>query len=502
MVRKYQIPLLISIIALAFILRFWNIQSYPPSLFIDELSNGYNAYSILKTGRDEYGDFLPLTFKSFGDYNPALSVLTLVPSIALFDLNDFAVRFPSALLGTLTVLITYLLTRQLLKNKKISILAAFLLAISPWHLHFSRYDHEANFMVFWVVLALWLFFKWQISKIKHNFWLTLSLISFGLALNSYQGAKIYIPLLIAGLFWVFRQDLLNLKFKLAKLAIILVVSALPFILNFQNSLIRGQSVGIFGKSESVSMFISGYLSHFSPIFLFISGDSIGRHSVSGMGQLLVFELPLVAIGLFVLLKKKNKDAKFLITWLLLTPIPAALATPAPHGLRTLSLSVIFSIIAAIGLYQLSIFNISKAFKRLAIVLLILIAFYNTITYFHLYYKHYPGNKAVDWAYGYKQTISYINSVKDDYSSIAITNYAGWPYIAVLFYTKFDPAVYHSQSQDKTAFDKFEFFGPSWSKTKPGKALIVTPFWQAHPPTVLKNIYLPNDDLRFIISQEE
>lgn len=143
---------LIAIIFIATILRFWDLGSNPPGLFVDEVSNGYNAYSILKTARDEYGNFLPLTFRAFGDYNPALSVYTLVPSIALFGLNDFAVRFPSAIFGVFTVLLTYFLAYQILKDQKIALGASFLLAISPWHLQFSRYDHEANFMLF---LAFW-----------------------------------------------------------------------------------------------------------------------------------------------------------------------------------------------------------------------------------------------------------------------------------------------------------------------------------------------------------
>ena len=109
---------LILILMLAAVLRFYQLGQIPPSLNWDEVSNGYNAYSILKTARDEHGNFLPLTFRAFGDYNPALSVYTLVLSIAIFGLNQFAVRFPSALLGTLTVLLTYFLTKKLLDDYK------------------------------------------------------------------------------------------------------------------------------------------------------------------------------------------------------------------------------------------------------------------------------------------------------------------------------------------------------------------------------------------------
>ena len=197
---------LVLIIALAAVLRFWQLGQIPPSLNWDEVSNGYNAYSILKTGRDEYGNFLPLTFRAFGDYNPALSVYLLVPAIAIFGLNEFAIRFPSALLGTLTVLLTYLLTKKLFDNYKFNFslftfhfslahVSALLLAISPWHLQFSRYDHEANFMIFFSVLALTLL----LNSFKNPKLLIFSALSFGYRSRKFRfyrrrrarGGKIY-----------------------------------------------------------------------------------------------------------------------------------------------------------------------------------------------------------------------------------------------------------------------------------------------------------------------
>ena len=115
--KKYH---LILIIFVAFFLRFWHLGSNPPSLYVDEVSLGYNAYSILKTAHDEYGNFMPLVFRSLNTYNPAFSVYTLVPSIAVFGLSEFGVRLPSALAGTLTVLLTYILTDYLFKKRNIA----------------------------------------------------------------------------------------------------------------------------------------------------------------------------------------------------------------------------------------------------------------------------------------------------------------------------------------------------------------------------------------------
>ncbi len=491
--------LLITITLLAAILRFYHNSANPPGLFLDELSNGYNAYSILKTGRDEYGNFLPLVFKSFGDYNPALSVYTLVPSIAVFGLNEISVRFPSAFLGTISTLLVYAIVKKFFDSKKIALASAFFLAVLPWSIHFSRYDHEANIMLFFTLLGLYLFLNTK----NRIIWLTASAIAFGLAFNSYQGAKIWIPVFLINLVIWYRTEFKKFGFKKAAMCFfILSLFLLPAVLNFRTTLIRGQSVGIFQSNNKIEQFISGYLKHYSLNFLFVSGDSIGRHAVEGIGELYVFLLPLIILGLKDLLtKSKSRGEKLLLSWFVLAPIPAALAVPTPHALRSLQLVPVFSIIAAYGLHRLSTWK-DNYYKKLSFLAIFLIGLYNLVSYFHLYYVHYPKLKEIDWSYGYKQMVEYVNSVKGQYSTIAISSYYGWPYIAVLFYSVYDPAGYQPQSQDKTRFDKFEFFNESWGKTRDGKALVVTPEWQGHPPKILKEIYYQNGDVAFRISEEE
>src|SRR3989344_5129167 len=121
--KKKEIITLLAIIILAVVLRFYKLGTTPPSLYWDEVSLGYNAYSILKTGFDEHHHFLPLTnFAAFGDYKPPGYIYATVPSIALFGLNEFAVRFPSALFGTLTVFLAYLISKKLFKNENIALI--------------------------------------------------------------------------------------------------------------------------------------------------------------------------------------------------------------------------------------------------------------------------------------------------------------------------------------------------------------------------------------------
>ncbi|MCL5431555.1 MAG: glycosyltransferase family 39 protein [Patescibacteria group bacterium] len=195
MSRKVGV-LLILVTFLGALLRFRDITINPPNINTDEAAIGYNAYSILKTGRDEYGQPFPLAFRSFDDYKPPLYIYMTVPSVAVFGLNEFAVRFPSALLGILAIPIVFFLTRELLDNlpasRQIGLLSSFLLAISPWHIQFTRTAYETGSNAFFTGLGLLLFLK----GLKNKWFLVGAGIVFGLQTYLYQASKVFVPMLI------------------------------------------------------------------------------------------------------------------------------------------------------------------------------------------------------------------------------------------------------------------------------------------------------------------
>ena len=154
-IKKHSTTILLAIILLvAASLRLYQVGSVPPSPDWDEAALGYNAYSILLTGRDEYGKFMPVILQSFDDYKPALYMYLIVPFIPIFGVSIISVRLPSVIFGVLTVLATYFLVKELFDklrtkdgkdySKQFALLASFLLAISPWHIQFSRIAFETN----------------------------------------------------------------------------------------------------------------------------------------------------------------------------------------------------------------------------------------------------------------------------------------------------------------------------------------------------------------------
>lgn len=483
------------ILLLASVLRFWNFTGNPPGLYWDEVSNGYNAYSVLKTARDEYGKFLPTTFRAYDDYRPAFAVYTLVPSIAIFGLNETAVRLPSVIFGILSVLLTYLIVRKLSNAVKLSLLSALLLAISPWHIHLTRAQFEAGYMVFASLSGFYLF----LLGLKNFRWLPLSAILFGVSAHSYQGGKIWVPLFLLIICAFYFGQIAKYKWKLLIPLTILAIFGSVYLLDLKNSLIRGKSVSILNeKSNKYELFIKNYVSYYSPNYLFTLGDQIGRHSVPGMGKEYIFEIPLITLGLVVLISEKEKWKKFLLAWIIIAPVAASTSLPSPHALRSLTFIPAYSIIGALGILRLRNLIQNSKLRVLVFTGLFLIGFYNMVTYLHLYHIHYPKVNGPDWQEGHREMYAEIKKQYKTYDAINITSIYGRPYMFALFYLAFDPKAYQVQSENKNKFDKFNFFPPVMSVGN--KTLYVVTWGNAPERRLIKSIKSKGEETVFEIRE--
>lgn len=494
---------LLLIVLLAFILRFYKLGSIPTGLEWDEVSIGYDAYSILKTGRDQFGNFLPLTFRSLDDYKPPLYEYLTVPAIAIFGLNEFSTRFPSAFFGSLSVLVTFYLVKELFKNKlsdskaeTVALLSSFLLAISPWHLQFSRAAFEVNFSVFIVISAVFFFLK----GLENNKLFILSSLFFGLALFSYHSTRFITPFLLLSLFLAnFKKIKLTSKAVIFStfLYFIFVIIFLPILFskeaqirfevtNISNvftdvKMVRSLNLAelVDEKSSIDSIFrffhgkkpillrllVSNYLVHFDPDFLFIKGD-VPLHHAPGFGLLYLTELPFILIGLFFFLKRHlTKQNIVLLVWFLAAPLPAAVTLQVPHAVRTELFLPTFQIFSGLGLYLF--FNFIKQNKLLFVIssLIFFAVFYLDFSYYlHQYYVHTPYELSKQWMYGRKEAALFVDSIKDKYDKVIVSVKLEHPHIFFLYYLKYDPVKYLSEggtfsggwAVDNNKFDKYEF----------------------------------------------
>ena len=136
------------ILLLSAFLRLYALAIVPPSPSLDEVSIGYNAYSILTTGKDEYGYRLPLLLRAYDDWRPSMYVYIVIPFVKFMGLSSLAVRFPSIILSLFAVYLMFCLGKLFSRyNSRLRYLGeavSFLMAISPWHIYISRLGHEAN----------------------------------------------------------------------------------------------------------------------------------------------------------------------------------------------------------------------------------------------------------------------------------------------------------------------------------------------------------------------
>lgn len=192
------------IFLLALFLRLWNLGEFPFGFHADEARVAWNSLSILKTGKDDKGNRLALYYNTFGDYRPTGIFYLTVPSIAIFGRNEFAIRFPSALLGALTVFPLYFFVYELKKNRKVSLMASFLLAISPWHIEVSRATSEVAISAFFALFGLFFCLK-LINENRKNF-LWASFLFFLISYLSYHAIRFLAPFFIGAiLIYCWRQ---------------------------------------------------------------------------------------------------------------------------------------------------------------------------------------------------------------------------------------------------------------------------------------------------------
>jgi 4-amino-4-deoxy-L-arabinose transferase-like glycosyltransferase len=556
-IKKYIIRnLLFSVLIIAAILRLWNLGGNPPGLTSDEASLGYNAYSILKTGRDEYGKVLPIIFKSFGDYKPGLYVYLTVPFVAFFGLNEFAVRLPGAIAGIMAVWLVYLLVKKLLnvgltaarfkkntqntqtRDSLSAITASFILAISPWHILFSRGAWEANVSLTLTLAGILLYLK-SLEKSKY---LIGSAVFFSLTLVSYQGAKLSTLIVLLILITVYWKEFIHIdRTTLAKSALAGVVLIIPIIVSlFTSRAGRLEVFSVFSyprpvdylqdflnegnekvgdltyylfHSEALNFtrgIMGRWFNHFSGKFLFFEGDYQNpRHSPPYQGVLLLWEIFLLPFGFYKLTRKGlTKINKFILLWLILAPLPAVLTRDQVQAVRALNMVVPLVLIAGFGLSFLvsSITKFRKSTLMLSGYLLLFFAFVISFVYFlDAYFIHVPTHNAKYWFWGYKQAVNKVSSIEDKYNQIIVEQSYGQPYIYFLFYKKYDPVQYQKQAKLAdggkdvglvAGFDKYSFVRFTWPYATGQEKVLLVGSSVAVPPEINLNSYNVVDEIKY------
>lgn len=509
---------LVLILLLAAALRFLWLDKVPPSLNWDEVSMGYTAYSVSQTGMDEWGEKLPLFFRSYGEWKSPVYIYLLVPFIKVLGLNAWAVRLPSAIAGALAVYLTYLIGKKLYSDK-VGLWAALFLAISPWHLVLSRPAFEANVSLTLILAGIHFFLQSNLFA---------SAIFFGLAPHTYNSAKVVVPFLVLYLVW--QTKLWRSLKSMLVFGSILLLFAVPIFVNLfsgraqfrysqvgvsTDQLALNQFVtlrknphipGIIGKvvfnkyTYSLHATIKNALTYVNPSFLLVEAGDHTQHHVPYFGVIYLAEFIFLLYGIKTLNNNSSSLKHLPLVIIALGIIPAALTRDQGHVLRSILTLPGWQLLAAIGIVSLKIPQLVRWLVSLLVV--------QAIVFLIAYFAWYPSTYARDWQYGLKEVAAYVQEHEGDYDQVIVSKWFGETQLFMAFYNGWDPLWYMAANKPNLEYErqgklwldqleeyhlgKYTFKYIDLGEPQPGRTLYVGKFDDFYEnPQTLKTILYPD-----------
>lgn len=507
--KKYQnnyfwILALLSVFFIAVVIRFYQISNPNHGFYLDEAAIGYNAYSVLKTGRDEFGKSFPLLFRSFTDFKAPLYIYLSIIPIKIMGLGIFSTRFVSALSGSIAVIIVYFLSRLITKNNHLlSFLTALTLAITPWHIFYSRGAWEANLSFLLLLVATLLCVHG--FKINKRMVFFLGGIFFVLSTYAYHGQRIVAPLIFGSYLFSYRNWLLEKKKSLVLGFLILGLLTIPIltvsltpggqsrvkslsIFSLQATLPWQEQNGKPGNRTFITLrkWFALYTAYYSPRNLFSPDPAEKQRWLPDLAAFYSWQLPFCLLGLFCFIKKKEyADFRpIILPWLFFSPVAASITGDPFSTVRALPLVFPLCAIIAIGIYESIIFVKSKNIKIALGGILAIIIIFSLLNLMLQFFYILPFQRAKYWELGYSQLSKSLSLFPNQ--KIVIDNSRGESYIHILFFTKFDPATYQKEagylelpnyynSYERSLakkFGQFEYRSINWAREEKEGNIIV------------------------------
>jgi 4-amino-4-deoxy-L-arabinose transferase-like glycosyltransferase len=447
-----------AVLLLASLLRFWHLGTLLHGFHNDEVMNGYVGRFILQNGIDLYGNKWPLLyFNNFGDYPNVIPMYFSGAFTYLFGVNEFAVRFPIALMGVLTVGLVYLFARWLYRPRWVAGLAAITLAVIPWHIVLSRATAEGITAAGVFLLAV-LSISYGIEHSRQK-WLALGGILAAATYFLYPGFRVFTPL-------AFLPGILVAKNTISRrwLAIItiilfgltLVISQTPWgkgrykqtSIFTHNNVIGGRAINyslglgpnrvlearIFHNKVVLAgrEFARQYFSYFAPDFLLGQSGKPSRYVIPEHGVLL-WSIP-VLLGtvtvwhlwhpwnkkeLLAVLRAGRERYVLWLAWMVaVAPIPAALTLDdVPNIHRSVILVVLIALLSGIAWYLLAQIRVWK--KGILLIPILVLLALETIYFWH-YYANLGSGATTAYRKDEQRALArWLQQNKDHYSDIYV-----------------------------------------------------------------------------------
>lgn len=462
--------LLLLILVLALTLRVVDLGTYTPGLYLDEASLAYDAYSMGLNGTDQFGKSWPIYFRSFAMYQAPLYIYLSVLPVKMLGMNPVSIRILALVAGMLTIVLVYWLIKLVMpKGEKLALFSAFVLAISPWSVLFSRNALEANLGLCIFVLSLYLLFFGIFKKSKIALFLglvTLSVTNY--AYHSYRFTSVIVALTMPIFFW--KEMVGNLKkvYIVGLLFFCLILIPQLLIINTAGSLRRAQllnyssteyfnqnggefrNVPIVGRYLFISRaFLGKYFDYLSPKSIFFDTDPAATKSILEMSSFYSWMIVFYILGVIAIIRKyHSKIVMFFILIGLASIVPSAITTDNLYMLRILSYLFVVSIIIGLGLVEFFDWIKYRLFKMLLILFLVTISIFNLyVNYFHISKYELKGaysglmNEVFEYSKQHKEE-KFIVDIVDPFN-----------YGIALYVYQYDPKKY----QEKLNFDVNNYY---------------------------------------------
>lgn len=462
MLRR-QFWLILLIIFLAIISRFYLLDQVPAGMAWDEAAIGYNGWSIWHTYRDEWLTKLPISFRSFGDYKAPLAIYLNGLFTYLFGLNLWAVRFPFAISGVLGILGIIFWTKSYFykifddKDWWWAIAAGFLMLTTPWHFHYSRAGFESGLSLTQTIWGF-LFLDLSLKQKKPIFRWILSILGFSLlalTFYTYHSNKLTTPLLL--LLWIILHRL-EVRSKINNWLVggfIFVLGLIPFLKDaiYGEGLTRA-GVNIFSQLPilvAIKTFTYNFFIHLSPLFLVGGQTTTLRHGDGRFGVFLwpMFLLLIAGILFFIFNKSKGRKFIFIFGWIVIGILPACLGEEVPHSNRALQALPAFIILAVLGWRWIVNLLQNKYWKKKISYLIISVQILFFTFYLQNYFTNFALQSTSDFQYGYEEAFNlaeeFLSAGTDSPhgDKVVFSDAYGQPYIYALFYKAATPYAYHA-----------------------------------------------------------
>ena len=514
--RTVQRWSLLAVVPLATVLRVYHLRDVPAGLYCDEAGLGYNAYAIATAGIDENGQSFPLFFWSFDvSYkNPAFVYAAVIP-VALLGLDEFSVRLTSAMFGVGTV-VAMLYLGDALFGPPVGLCAAVLLALCPWHLHFSRIAFELISFPFFFVIAVTLLVRFTQGRRT----LPAAMVFFGACVYAYQIASLFVPLFLLGFVVLYPRMLLRRRQEAGLALAVLCVTIGPaaaFLYRHRDLATQyflGTTIlsGGQGLAPQATQFVRNYLAFFSPPFLFWSGDPLVRHAVPGFGELLSITAPCLVFGLVRAATRRERTDGLLLWWLVLYPVGPSLMTEVPSASRGIIGAPALCLLAASGvaaawktLHQWGGHrSVAPVVHRLALLGAIGVFTVQLLQYLRAYFVDYPRQSASGYAgfqYGYRDVIHDMESERSKYDLLMLTTTdTNQAQIFPLFYNRVDPRRWSTQHDcgyrvtDPAAFGQYSMDRHTLYALRPSDLLLFSRY------SIRRRVAGPGGQAEFFVAE--